>query len=119
MFHSLLSLFLPGHTELSLLSQPIRFAAVESLVMHTRIIADMLLSRDTFPDSIRLQDLLPDFTPSKLDELRESYGNRNKKNSPCWTINKMWDKSGLMRKGDWRNGEEIRKWADTLTARKG
>lgn len=27
------------------------------------------------------------------------------------------DKSGLMREGDWRNGEEIRKWVNTLIAR--
>jgi hypothetical protein len=89
MFHSLLSLSSPGNTELALLSQPIRFAVAESLVMHSRIITDILLSRDTSPDSIRLTDLLPGFKPAMLDELKQAYGSGRKKNSPCWTINKM------------------------------
>lgn len=88
MFWALVSYFSSGHKELSSLSQPLRFAAVESLVLHTRIIVDILLSRDREDDSIRLEDLLPGFSSSYIDDLKNSYGSSRKKDTPCWIINK-------------------------------
>ena len=89
MYQSLSSYFSPNRTELTLLSNSLRFAAVESLLLHTRIMADILLSRDSSQDAIRLTDLLPGFTPSKLNKLKEEYGSGSEFESPCWTLNKM------------------------------
>jgi hypothetical protein len=65
-------------------------AIVESLLLHTRIVIDMLLSRGIDPDNdaVRLTTLLPGFVPSRLGELKDLYGSRDIVESPCWTLNK-------------------------------
>lgn len=67
---------------------PIPNAIVESLLLHTRILVDILLSRDTASDAVILRILLPGFGSPKLGELKDLYGRPNHVNSPCWTLNK-------------------------------
>jgi hypothetical protein len=70
-------------------SPHIRNAIVESLLLHTRNIVDILLSRDTEPDAINLKTLLPGFSPTQLGALAKLYGSGKAVGSPCWTLNKM------------------------------
>ena len=87
MFRSLLDLCRTGkHASLP---HPVQNATVESLLLHTRVLVDILLSRDSAADGIRLTDLLPTFDSSAIAELRAKYGNRNDENSPYRTLNKM------------------------------
>lgn len=64
-------------------------AVVESALLHTRILVDILLSRGSDSDDIRLKDILPNFQSSKIAELRTIYGTRKEDDSPCWVLNKM------------------------------
>jgi hypothetical protein len=70
---------------------PIPNALVESLLLHTRILVDILLSRGKSKDNddIKLAHLLPGFNPPRVAELKAAYGNQNKKSSTCWLLNKM------------------------------
>jgi hypothetical protein len=70
-----------------------RNAVVESMILHTRIVIDILLSKIIDPADIKLSDL---FTDSKMIEqteefnlLRSTYGNSRKKGSVCWQFNKF------------------------------
>lgn len=69
-------------------SRYVQNAIVEALLLHTRILADILLSRDSASDAVTLKTLLPGFEPSRLAELKRLYGTRNVEGSPCWTLNK-------------------------------
>lgn len=65
-------------------------ATVESMLLHLRILVDILLSRDgTKSDDIKLKELLPSFRSPLLDELRNKYGNSRMVGSRCWALNKM------------------------------
>ena len=69
-------------------------ALVESRILHTRQIVDILISKSNKDDDIRLEDILPniDIQPEielLIKELKDIYGTNTKVNSPCWTINKM------------------------------
>ena len=69
-------------------------ALVESSLLHTRILADILLARGSAKDDIALSHLLPPGTASlrltkTLANLKAAWGSRNQKGSVCWTINKM------------------------------
>jgi hypothetical protein len=67
-------------------------AIVESSLIHTRILADIFLSRSKYPDDIHLQDLgLVNNGESGvlIKSLEDAYGKPKDKNSNCWTINKM------------------------------
>jgi len=68
---------------------PIPNAIVESMLLHLRILIDILLSRCNDSDDIRLQDLLPSFDSPLLGQLRTKYGNSKAVGTPCWTLNKM------------------------------
>jgi hypothetical protein len=76
-------------------AQIVRNALVESSLLHTRILADIFLSRSTYPDDIHLRDLgfdnfEEDDTFSKeIDALDQAYGKSKDENSKCWIINKM------------------------------
>jgi hypothetical protein len=70
-------------------SVPIQNALVESLLLHLRIVVDMLLSKGSDDDDLTLTDLLPEFTSQHIGELKSAYGTRSIKDSPCWTLNKM------------------------------
>jgi hypothetical protein len=65
-------------------------AIVESACLHTRILIDILLSKDSGRgDDIRLDQLVPGFRPPSVDRLRIAYGHARTQGSPCWTLNKM------------------------------
>lgn len=69
-------------------------ATVESLLLHTRIVSDILISKGSEKDDIVLKALLPEWCDSKegkvlIERLKTTYGKRDEKDSPCWVINKM------------------------------
>jgi hypothetical protein len=64
-------------------------AAIEALVLHTRILTDILVSKGREPDDINLTKLLPGFNSVNIDALKSAYGTRNAKDSPCWQFNKL------------------------------
>jgi hypothetical protein len=71
----------------------LRNAVVESALLHTRVLIDVLLDHDSKTgDDLLLRDLLPTGYPQPLVErlrlLRKIYGHRHKEESPCWTLNK-------------------------------
>jgi|SRR5579863_2095134 len=78
---------------------PIPNAIVESLLLHTRILVDIFLSRDPEPDAVRLNELLPGFDSPELGALRKVYGSAKDSGSPCWTINKRLAHSTTVRGG--------------------
>lgn len=88
MFFAMCGLLEEGDPAYAALSGPVRNAVVESGLLHTRQLIDVLRSLGNDPDDINLSGLLPGFQPARLDELREVYGNRNVIGSPCWTLNK-------------------------------
>jgi len=63
-------------------------AIVESLLLHTRILVEMILGCDTEPDAINLKSLLPDFDCPTTQKLRDAYGKRDDLGSPRNAINK-------------------------------
>src|SRR5205814_906566 len=89
MFLEMCKLLVANNQEFSSLSGHVRNAVVESALLHTRQLVDILLSRGSESDDINLATLVANDQPARLDELRRAYGNRNTVSSPCWTINKM------------------------------
>jgi hypothetical protein len=75
---------------------PIPNAIVESMLLHLRILTEILISKGT-PNDIKLSDLLPKFESRLVDEMRIKYGASNTVNSPCWTLNKMLAHPSLLR----------------------
>ncbi len=69
--------------------QFLRNALTESLVLHTRIIVEVLLSKGGRSDDIQLKCLLPSFASNHLQRLETEYGNASEENSPCWRFNKL------------------------------
>lgn len=67
---------------------PIPNAIVESMLLHLRILVDILLSRGRGTDDINLTDLLPGFRPPLVAQLKTVYGGSKKVGSPCWNLNK-------------------------------
>ncbi len=70
----------------------VKNAVVESVCLHTRILVNILLSKDFGEfDDIRLNHLLPGFQHSSVDRLRAAYGDGKPVQPPwpCWTLNKM------------------------------
>ncbi|HJZ53493.1 MAG TPA: hypothetical protein VKE74_00955 [Gemmataceae bacterium] len=94
MFGGMCRLLEVGNAEYAALPPQVQNAVVESALLHTRQLADILLSRGKGQsrgedqDDIYLSDLLPDFMPSRFDELKAAYGKRNDEGSACRTINK-------------------------------
>ncbi|MEW6030387.1 MAG: hypothetical protein ACOYZ8_08180 [Chloroflexota bacterium] len=72
----------------------IRNALTESLVLHTRIIVDILISKGSGKDDIKLEDILPGWPRIEsvkrlVGELKLAYGRSEIENNPCWVFNKM------------------------------
>lgn len=88
MFRSMCALLANGNQEYAQLSGCVKNAVTESALLHTRQLADILLSRGSQPDDINLQALLPAFQPTGLNTLRQQYGDNQTTSTPCWTINK-------------------------------
>ena len=89
MFLELWKVLQNGRQGLSIPILAIQNAVVESILLHIRQLADMILSRGKRPDDILLAHLVQDYVPRRLDELDRVYGNNNIEDCPCWTINKM------------------------------
>jgi len=86
-------------------------ALVESALLHTRILAEIILSRGTESDAIRLEQLIPawqraDRLAELVATLKREYGNRRTVDSPCWILNKMLAHPTLWR-GDSYNYEAV------------
>ena len=65
-------------------------ALVEALMLHTRNVVDIILSRGVKDDDIQLKHIAPGFNSSLIDKLRKAYGDNKTKDDPdpCWIINK-------------------------------
>ena len=64
-------------------------AIVESLVIHTRVVTEIILSEGTRPDDITLKKLLPHFSSENLAKLRAAYDDDSSGISPRWQFNKL------------------------------
>ena len=67
----------------------VHYAISESLILHLRVLADIILSRGKWPDDINLNKILPNFHSSNIDQLNSLYGLHTEKNTPCWRFNKL------------------------------
>jgi hypothetical protein len=68
---------------------PISKAIVESALLHTRQLCELLLSSGTRPDDINLSSLLPNIQLLRLSQLGHAYGKSKTPGSWCWTLNKI------------------------------
>jgi hypothetical protein len=69
--------------------QTIKNVVVEGLVLHTRILIEILLSNKGEPDDIVLSELMPTFNSSHIAALRAAYGESKTVHAPRWLFNKM------------------------------
>ena len=76
---------------------PIPNAVLESLLLHTRILCDILLSRGRDPDDIKLKGLLPGFASSEIKKLELAYGKSDMKDTPCRHLNKRLAHASIVR----------------------
>src|SRR5579872_1069885 len=67
---------------------PVQNAIVESMLLHLRILVDILFSRGSGKDDINVTDLLPGFKSSLVVQLRIAYGDGKTVGCPCWHLNK-------------------------------
>src|SRR5258708_65015 len=88
MFSSMIALLQTGYPDFAKLPHNVRNAVVESALLHTRQLVEILLSRGHQRDDINLSELSGDFVPTRRDELEALYGGSSSVDSPCWTINK-------------------------------
>lgn len=87
-FNAMCDLLRANHPVTPLLSQPVRNAFVESALIHTRIITQILLS-EGWPSDIKLDALLPSFTTPNVQRLKDAYGENSDSGSPRSTLNKL------------------------------
>jgi hypothetical protein len=79
-------------------------AIVESMLLHLRILTEILISKGYLND-IKLKDqLLPKFESPRVDELRVKYGKSDDVGTPCWTLNKMLAHPSLLRSNSYDYG---------------
>jgi hypothetical protein len=64
-------------------------ATIECLVLHTRVLTDILISKASHSDDITLTKLLPALKSPNVAALQSAYGAANIPNSPCWQFNKL------------------------------
>ena len=105
---------------------PIRNAIVESMLLHLRILTDILLSRGLDDDDIHLKELLPGFHSPIIAQLKTAYGNRKTVGSPCWEINKRLAHPTKVRSGSYdynpvlhAPGPLVSQLLDEITAARG
>jgi hypothetical protein len=87
------------------IAQPVRNAVLESLLLHVRILVEILLSQDQETDAVNLRTLIPaGFTSPSLTALKDAYGTRDSPGSPRYLINKRLAHSTDVRGNDfnWR-----------------
>jgi hypothetical protein len=89
-FIAMCNLLQPGNRDYAALLLPVQNAVVESALLHTRQLADILLSLDPHTDAIKLKDVYSaPSEPTRLDELRTAYSDWNTAGSPRQIINKQ------------------------------
>jgi hypothetical protein len=71
------------------LDRHLKNAVVESLVLHTRILTDILLSRSKRTEDIQLTTLMDSFKSPTIAELEVAYGNGSVEGTPAWQFNKL------------------------------
>jgi hypothetical protein len=76
-----------------------RNAVVESLVIHTRVLTEIVLSEGTRPDDITLKKLLPAFESENIQALKASYDDDSSGISPRWQFNKLLAHATTLRIG--------------------
>lgn len=84
-------------TAFQALPRVLKNAVEESAVLHTRILADVFLSKGAGTDDLRLSLLFagwsgdPRYAPLKqaIGRLRAEYGTASAPGTPCWVFNKM------------------------------
>ena len=64
-------------------------ALTESLILHIRILAGIILSLEQKQDDITLKKILPDYESNEIEILRKLYGSNTDINSPHWQFNKL------------------------------
>ena len=87
-WRAMCNLLVDGNPVYEALSLQLKNAVTESAVLHTRILADILLCRSKESDDIKVSDLIPGFKSANLGQLTQVYGDRKLPGSPCWTFNK-------------------------------
>ncbi len=87
MLENLQKIKLPLIDENSL--KTLKNAIAESMVLHTRILIDIIISKGFNNDDIFLKDLIPGYQSDYIEKLKVAYGSNNKKDSPCWEFNKL------------------------------
>lgn len=90
-------------------------ACVESLLLHIRILSDLLLGPGQL-DDITLDDLLPSAGLQGLAALRCSYGDARDANSVRWTLNKMLAHPTRARSGSFDYSDVLRRIIPPLEA---
>jgi len=86
MFECLYQIILTQGSWLMQQPKPVIYAIVEGALFHARGLCELLLSKDNYPDNVKLSEMLPRFTSAKLDELAEVWGDNRR--GICMTINK-------------------------------
>ncbi len=87
MWRKLMQLVFSSETQL--LSLTINNALVESLVLHTRMVVGMLISKENQKDDINLERLDSKFNSRLVGKLSQLYGSSSDSNSACHVFNKM------------------------------
>jgi len=92
--------------------EAIKNSYVESLMLHTRILSEILITtQQSDSDDLNIDNIIPPLKQSKhlgtlVRELRLAYGNANEVGSPRWTLNKMLAHATLLR-GSYYNYDHI------------
>lgn len=92
--------------------QAIKNSYVESLMLHTRILSEILITKQEYDsDDINVDRIIPPEKQSNhleklLLELNTAYGKSNEVGSPRWTLNKMLAHATLLR-GSFYNYDHI------------
>jgi hypothetical protein len=97
MLNNMCELLIEGNDEYARFSSHLRNAVVESAVLHTRNLLELLISKGGDPDDILLSSLMPTFGSKTVEKLRRAYGDRKTVDSPCWAFNKKLAHSTLGR----------------------
>jgi hypothetical protein len=64
-------------------------AIAECMVLHSRILIEILLSHGSQPDDINPSKLIPGFESRHIASLETAYGENRTENSPRWQFNKL------------------------------
>lgn len=114
MFYELLKAADRENLEKLKLPRCLRMAAAESLLLHMRVLAELILSLGTHDDDLGLEELLPGFTPTGLQELKDRYGTSSENSKPHWIINKLMAHPTLLRESSYDYSQVVEVLAPAL-----